>query len=237
MKQVLGISLLVAFSSAVSFYAGRQSVDAGEKNVSANAENAEPLVNVVRGERECEPADLDMPVRRQELADVGAASNEAVVPRDTGNTNADAEKNQTDTRAATRRAEEIAERNIDRFKAMLDESASAGQTPLNAMVAEFESEQVDYAWAVDREEKIFKTFDQNERLNQISPTEIECKSKSCKVVVAVESQQQAESLATDFTLASSTGDTPVSIAHFISTDTGELTFFIADGQNMSQQER
>ncbi len=116
---------------------------------------------------------------------------------------------------------------INRFRQFL------GNTKENALPVvnhRYELERLDPEWAIDKEDKLLALFEHEAHLSQFSPTALSCKSKNCRVILAVEELAQGQALYQRFKAASAKEgllNESQTISFFNSGSTGEVYFFIS----------
>ncbi|WP_052691913.1 hypothetical protein [Teredinibacter purpureus] len=162
----------------------------------------------------------------EETALVG--NNAGDVQADSALLDNDNEANMSDERYAQM---ERAHDQIERFSAFTDTARKDNLNPLQVVNNRFEEEAVDYDWAANREDELFSMFDNQNELQNIAPLSVNCKTTNCKVVLAVESERQAEELSTLYSrsmLESEGAGMPLSVSHFFDSVSGELVFYLSD---------
>lgn len=129
-----------------------------------------------------------------------------------------------------------AENAIGNFQAFLQEAKNNNVSPINYAEQRFEQEAVNYDWSIEKEDQILASFEQQTALQDIVPLSVDCKSASCKVVVAVTDAAQANQLSGEFSRALTEQNTAhglSSVTYFIDEKSGELVFYMNDAAGKS----
>lgn len=122
-------------------------------------------------------------------------------------------------------------RRIDQFKSVAIKAREQGLSPDVWVSQQFDQEPVTYEWAYQKQDQVLSAFEDSEVLNAVAPQAIECKTRQCKVSIAVASQQQANQLSNTFTRELTTPGSAhnfTSASYFFDEEQGELVFYLAD---------
>lgn len=122
-------------------------------------------------------------------------------------------------------------RRIEQFKSLASEAREHGQSPTAWVSQQFDQEPVEYEWAYQKQDLLLSAFEENAVLSSVSPQTVECKTRQCKVSIAVASQQQANQLSKTFTRELTASDSAhkfTSVSYFFNEKKGELVFYLAD---------
>lgn len=129
-----------------------------------------------------------------------------------------------------------AENSVENFQAFLQEAKNNNVSPINYAEQRFEQEAVNYDWSIEKEDQILASFEQQTALQDIVPLSVDCKSASCKVVVAVTDAAQANQLSGKFSRALTEQNTAhglSAVTYFIDEKSGELVFYMNDAAGKS----
>lgn len=117
---------------------------------------------------------------------------------------------------------------VDAFKKTL--SGLGEQTPLEFVQSQYEAEELDYEWAYQKEENLLALFETHGDLNPFSPLKLNCKSKNCEIIMAVEDQTQADRIYRSF-LRAATDRSPEnpqqSVSYFSDPENGQLIMYVS----------
>ena len=100
----------------------------------------------------------------------------------------------------------------------------------------YENEELDYDWAVQKEDQLYQLLDNDESLSHIAPLSVSCKSENCQIILPSNDQKEASEIFANFSTAatSSDGSNPqLSVSYFAEPGSGELTLYISDMGNNS----
>jgi len=126
-------------------------------------------------------------------------------------------------------------RHMDAMRNFL--SSHAGGNYNEALQQQYESEEINYDWALQKEDQIYQILNSSEALSYIAPLDVSCRSQNCQVVLPRNDQAQAKELFDSFlnaTKASAVDGSPaLTASYFSDLDSGELTFYISEAGNSS----
>lgn len=117
---------------------------------------------------------------------------------------------------------------INRFRHFL---SNAKENALPLVNNRYELERFDPEWAKHKEEQLLTLFEHDGYLSQFAPTALSCKSKNCRIVLAVEQQKQGQALYKHFREIATKGNKlnqSQTISFFGSEGTGEVYFFVSE---------
>ena len=132
---------------------------------------------------------------------------------------------------------------IQAFSSFLEEaSQNNSSSPEQKIQENFDSENIDYAWALDHENQLLSVFENQPTLNDISPLSVACKSKNCQIVVAINSVEQMNDLPGRLTTTLTSPGTEMemdnpTVSYFLREDTLELVLYVSNEGNTSLFEK
>lgn len=105
----------------------------------------------------------------------------------------------------------------------------------------YENEEVNYDWAIQKEDQIHQILNNSEALSYIAPLDISCRSKNCQLIFPSNDQKQASELFEHFLNATQNntevGSPALTASYFSDSNNGELTLYISEVGNSSLYER
>lgn len=110
-------------------------------------------------------------------------------------------------------------------------AAIEGESPLQAVKREYQSQPVDYQWAIQKEEQLLSLFESQASLSKYAPLDVSCKSETCQVVMAAETAQQGKAIYDAFLNANNqqaSGKTNTSISYFNDPENGQLVMYTSE---------
>lgn len=103
-----------------------------------------------------------------------------------------------------------------------------GESPLQAVKREYQSQPVDYQWAMQKEEQLLSLFESQAALGKYAPLDVSCRSETCQVVMAAETAQQGKVIYDAFLKANNqeSGEkTNTSVSYFNDPENGQLVMY------------
>jgi hypothetical protein len=100
---------------------------------------------------------------------------------------------------------------------------------------QFYQEEIDPAWANEKEKNILDMFKNNESLGSITPLHVNCRSENCQVALPAASEEQINSLSSKFLNAAAESDVGMNnklVTSFPDPSTGRLVLYVSDDGNM-----
>lgn len=106
-------------------------------------------------------------------------------------------------------------------------AAIEGESPLQAVKREYQSQPVDYQWAMQKEEELLSLFESQEALGKYSPLDVSCKSETCQVVMAADTEEQGKVIYDAFLKANNQESTEpnTSVSYFNDPENGQLVMY------------
>ncbi|WP_027329904.1 hypothetical protein [Marinimicrobium agarilyticum] len=105
------------------------------------------------------------------------------------------------------------------------------ESPLEAVKHQYQSQPVDYQWAMQKEEQLLSLFESQAALDNYAPLDVSCKSETCQIVMAAGNEQKGRAIYNAFLNASiqqSGEGENTSVSYFNDPQNGQLLMYVSE---------
>lgn len=148
--------------------------------------------------------------------------------RTSGSPNFQSEKTETvDRIRKTLVAQQKHIRSLQNFAQSNKDKSIIEQTQRN-----YEAEEINYDWAFRKEDSLLSLFNTHKELTSFSPLDVSCKSKNCQLILAAETEEQAQTIYQSFLAAviKNQSHSEQTVSYFTHPGDGHLVMYVSESE-------